>query len=86
MATLKESKPVYLLNWSEVLNEIKKGKRFTREGWNGKNLHVMLTGRLTDEKSGLRIEPFFIIVDASGKSNAWVPSTSDLLSEDWVEV
>lgn len=66
-----------LLTFSEVLEGLKEGKRYQRQGWNGKGLYVAL-----HKVDGL--QPFFTIVDVIRRiTNTWVPSVSDLLATDW---
>lgn len=66
-----------LLTFSEVLEGLKEGKKYQRNGWNGKGLYVTLR-----EIEGLK--PFFTIVDTvKCDTNTWVPSVSDLLATDW---
>lgn len=69
-----------LVDFSKALAGMKEDKAYSRKGWNGKGLFV----RLAHEQESLFIKPFFVIV--SLVTNTWVPSTSDLLAEDWYEV
>ena len=70
---------VKLLTFSEVLEGLKEGKKYQRNGWNGKGLYVSI-------HNVPGIKPFFIIVDSVRLiTNTWAPSVSDLLAEDWVE-
>lgn len=70
---------VKLLTFSEVLEGLKEGKKYQRNGWNGKGLYVSI-------HNVPGIKPFFIIVDSVRLiTNTWVPSVSDLLAEDWIE-
>nr|DAQ51489.1 MAG TPA: Protein of unknown function (DUF2829) [Caudoviricetes sp.] len=64
-----------------ALENIKKGVKVCRKGWNGKGMYVKL------EKGGdyefSEINPFFVIKNTSNSFNTWVPSVSDLLATDW---
>lgn len=65
-----------------ALENIKKGLKVCRKGWNGKGMYVKL------EKGGdyefSEINPFFVIKNTSNSFNTWVPSVSDLLADDWM--
>lgn len=82
-----------LLSFSQVLNGLKAGKKYARVGWNGKCMYVKLhSGVIASdvvpdchELDRLYLERFFVIVSGQ-RVNTWVPSVSDLLNEDWVEV
>lgn len=83
-----ENTEVRLLTFSEVLNGLKAGRKYQRRGWNGKDLYVQLHGSLpavTLTGDPKYIDKFFVIVNGE-RVNTWVPSVSDLLAEDWVEV
>jgi hypothetical protein len=72
------------LNFGEALQQLKDGKKLTREGWNGKHLFVELTGGTTWDF--LTVEPFFVINNHKGTLNTWVPSNTDILAADWMVV
>lgn len=54
------------------------GIRIARKGWNGAGLSVY---KVTPEYG---IEPHLVIRTSTGRLNTWVPSSADLLAEDWV--
>ncbi|QZA70509.1 hypothetical protein AH04_22 [Erwinia phage AH04] len=71
----------------------KKPRKFARVGWNGKKLYVKIHGAIATNEVQLEngepafIDPFFVIVnETNGRVNSWVPSSSDLQAEDWIEV
>jgi len=73
--------------------ESKRLRKFARNGWNGKTVHVQVHGSIPtsqvelDNGEKAYIQPFFIIVNnKSGVVNTWVPSVSDLQATDWYEV
>lgn len=75
-----------------ALAYLKKGFKVSRKGWNGKGLFVFMdpghtcvgyetyTGHTSNE-----VRPFFLIANKD-VLNTWVPSISDLLSDDWMVV
>lgn len=89
-----------LLNFSEALILLKEGKKLSRTGWNGKNQWVVMMPALYLEAgmvngrtrkfigdNPLDSQPYFALMNTQGKwQPGWVPSTGDLLSEDWIEV
>lgn len=57
-----------------------KGKA-TREGWNGRGMHVEAQWPDQDSKMG---QPYLFITNgATGVRTPWVPSTGDLFANDW---
>lgn len=83
-----EESPIMLVSFSKALTGMKVGKKFQRQGWNGKGLHVRLHETVIGTDMGSQepvyIQPFFVITGVT--TNTWVPSVSDLLAEDWIEV
>jgi len=73
---------VHPSDFSWALQMLKRGKRISRAGWNGKGLWVEMA-EIYMPVIGLDLEPFFVIKNVSGTLNTWVPSVSDLLAEDW---
>jgi len=84
-----------LTNFSTALEELKRGKKVARSGWNGKNQYIELatnvsyknpTGEVIniDHKDmGNRAIAF---VGTSGVQLGWLASQSDMLAEDWYVV
>lgn len=83
------------MNFGEALEEIKKGAKVARDGWNGKGMFVFIVpaGRFTaytkaaidiaDEDGKINYNPYFAIKNVNGTVSTWVPSVNDCLAEDW---
>lgn len=72
------------MSFSQALEEIKKGNKVCRSGWNGKNMFLLLMGKGVIGYSGnYSLLPFIAIKDVQGNLNPWQPSQTDMLSEDW---
>jgi len=69
-------------NFGIALEELKKGNKVAREGWNGKGMYIQLNKGRDFEFSELC--PFLTIKNVKNSFDTWVPSISDLLAEDWV--
>lgn len=89
------------MNFSEALIELKAGESVARDGWNGKNMFIVLqkgypdgipVNRNTSQALGIeegtivRFRPYIMMYTAQGDCVPWVASQSDLLAEDWVIV
>ena len=80
------------MNFGEALHELKAGRRVAREGWNGKGIFIEL--QAPDENS--KMTGPYIYIDTTGLQTEnqaspkslvpWLPSQTDMLSEDWVDV
>jgi hypothetical protein len=71
------------MNFSQALEQLKLGYKIKRSGWNGTSLYVRICNSVYVE--GYLINALFIIVnEATGTRDSWVPSSSDLLSTDWI--
>lgn len=80
-----------MFSFGSALENLKAGRKLAREGWNGKDQYVMLmcgggVGIAHDEEVVSPIEPFFILVQATGRVNTWMPSVADILAVDWYVV
>lgn len=86
------------LNFGDALKLCKSGFRITRDGWNGKGLHVVYQkgypegiscNKQTAEAWGInegdlfRCEPYLQINTVDGSHAMWVPSIRDCLADDW---
>lgn len=67
----------HTMDFSLALNELEAGHKIARKGWNGKGMWVELRWCTPG------INPHFVILNAQGTFDTWVPSVSDLLAEDW---
>lgn len=70
-----------MLNFSEALNELKKGLRVTRMGWNGAGMHIELQ---TPTETSKMKRPYIFMSPVDGQLVPWVASQTDLLAEDWI--
>lgn len=66
-----------------VVSGLKRGLRFRRAGWNGKNMWIMLH---TPDRGERMTEPYVYMRTAQGGLIPWLASQADLLAEDWEEV
>jgi hypothetical protein len=75
------------MNFGEALENLKNGKKITREGWNGKGMYVFMAELRINELSLKFLDNKGLIIKTpTGKFNNWVPSITDLLAEDWAIV
>ena len=77
------------MNFSDALHELKNGKKIQRDGWNGKGLWVELQN--PDIHSKMTLAYLFLNYPNDSKTTPsarvpWLPSQTDLLSEDWLIV
>lgn len=80
------------MTFGEALENLKQGKKISREGWNGKNQYLGIASNIsfidlngkkinsTHETMGNKAIVFY---GTSGIQVGWLASQSDLLSEDW---
>ena len=88
-----------LMDFSDALRGVKKGKKIQRKGWNGRNMFVVYQkgypkgipcNEQTAAAFGLKpgenfvCLPYLQIRNVDGSHAMWVPSISDLLADDWV--
>lgn len=66
-----------------ALDQIKRGERMTRLGWNGRGMYIAL--QRPDGNSKMS-QPYLYMKTAMGEFVPWAASQADLLSEDWVNV
>lgn len=86
------------LNFGEVIAGLKAGKRYEREGWNGKGMFIFL---VNGSQFKVNREPLLSILGegtvidyhahidmktAQGYIVPWLASQVDILAEDWQEV
>ena len=89
------------MGFDKILLELKNGKKAARKGWNGRGMFVVMQksyphgipcNAQTAEVWGLRegdlfkCEPYFQIKNVNGTHSMWVPSTGDILANDWILV
>ena len=86
------------MNFSQILESIKAGKKAARLGWNGKDMFLFLVEGSTftvNRAPLLGIYPEGTVVNyhahidmktADGMVVPWLCSQTDMLAEDWMEV
>ena len=87
-----------LMNFGQALEALKSGQKVAREGWNGKNMFLLLVPGSTfkvnrapllgiyPEGAEINYRPHIDMKTVDGEIVPWVASQSDLLVEDWVIV
>lgn len=86
------------MTFGKAIEELKKGNRVARKGWNGKGMFVVYQkgypqgincNRQTAEAWGIKegdlfiVNPYLQIKNVDGSHSMWVPSINDCLSDDW---
>lgn len=86
------------MDFSEALLALKEQKRVGRYGWNANYQFVMYQkgypngieiNKNTADASGIpegttcRFSPYFMLLNALGVFVPWLPSTGDLIADDW---
>lgn len=75
------------LTFGHVLDGLKYGERFTREGWNGKGMWLEL--QRPDEHSKMTLPYIYLnypegsAAYPQGARVPWIASQTDLLAQDW---
>lgn len=80
------------MTFSKALNEMKKGKRAFRTGWNGMGKYICIcTVDSVKNLSGEEIVPYhkdngntcIVFRGTRGNQIGWLASQTDMLAEDW---
>jgi hypothetical protein len=71
------------MNFGEALDALKRGRKVTRDGWNGKGMWLAL--QVPDAHSKMS-RPYVYMRTVDDQLVPWVASQSDLLVEDWAIV
>ena len=80
------------MNFGLALEEVKKGNKVKRSGWNGKDQYIELAERVAyiNSKGELINEGHLNIgnkviafIGTSGVQLGWLASQADMLAEDW---
>lgn len=86
------------MNFGEVIEGLKKGRRYQRAGWNGKGMFVFLVPGSTfkvnrepllsimGEGTEIEYHAHIDMKTAQGYVVPWLASQADMLAEDWEEV
>ena len=73
-----------MFDFGDVVKKMKyKGGRFTRAGWNGKNMYIEL--QRPDAHSKMTL-PYIYMKTVQGDLVPWLASQTDMLADDWMEV
>lgn len=79
-------------SFSEAVKYLRRGMKISRKGWNGKGQYVRMVDPYNDtafqviEKADIdgTLYPYFALKNAQNGFIPWVPSTGDLLADDWI--
>lgn len=81
------------LSFGMAIEEVKRGSRLARKGWNGKNQYIELASHLSyiSGYTGCVVNPehdaignqAIAFVGTSGVQVGWLASQADMLAEDW---
>lgn len=75
--------------FATALEQIKRGERVARQGWNGKGMWLALNrakGATTVYDRIVWASDFIVMKTADEHLVPWAASQTDLLAEDWVTV
>ena len=86
------------MNFGKAIEELKKGKKLSRKGWNGKGMFIVYqkgypdgipcnkqTAEAYGYKEGtlFKCRPYIQMRCADGTHQMWTASQTDILSENW---
>ena len=80
------------MNFGKAIALLKKGKKVSRKGWNGKNQYIELASNISYKNADGEIininhktigNKAIAFVGTSGIQIGWLASQSDMLSDDW---
>ena len=81
------------INFGQILESLKEGKRVARQGWNGKGMflyHVPANSYPAQTESAINefgemvpYGAYIAMKTAHGNVVPWLPSQTDMLAEDW---
>lgn len=88
------------MDFSDALRRIKRGAKLARRGWNGSGQFVYRVGEgrydpttdvgndiAADQPDGkVPYRPYYALKTVQGDIATWVPSSSDMDADDWVDV
>ena len=79
---------IEVFDFSEALKRIKKGKKVSRRGWNGKSQYIQIVTNVVGYTSSGKVESNKAIgfFGTSGLQVGWLASQADMLAADWYEV
>lgn len=86
------------MDFGQALDRLKHGSKVTRDGWNGKDMYVVLQAGYpdgipanantaaafgVDEGTKVVVRPYLAMWTVDKQIVPWVASQTDLLAEDW---
>lgn len=86
------------MDFGKVIEGLKQGRRYAREGWNGKHMFIFLVPGSTfkvnrepllsmmGEGAEVQYHAHIDMKTAQGYVVPWLASQADMLAEDWQEV
>lgn len=83
------------MNFGETIEALKKGKRVSRTGWNGKKQYIELATAISYKNAIGDIincnhdaigNQAIAFIGTSGVQMGWLASQADMLAEDWTLV
>jgi len=67
----------------QMVEQLRRGNRMTRKGWNGKDMFLEL--QVPDKNSKMTL-PYIYMKTVQGDLIPWLASQTDLLAGDWLIV
>ena len=80
------------MTFGEAIENMKKGEKVARRGWNGKKQYIQLATGISDKTAQGEIvncehdaigNKAIAFVGTSGVQMGWLASQADMLAEDW---
>ena len=67
------------MKFGQAIEELEKGNKVCRAGWNGKGMYLYLANQVAEN-----MEPCVVMFTAQGKHQpGWLASQADMLASDW---
>ena len=70
------------MNFGKTIEHLKCGSGVYREGWNGKDMHVVLSKLYTPNNIQVNND-CLLLFNTNKRYNTWVPSITDLFADGW---
>lgn len=73
------------MNFGQALEELKKGNKVQRNGWNGGGMHLEV--QFVDSNSKMTHNYLFMTIpecEEGTRKLPWQPSQVDIFAEDWI--
>lgn len=68
------------MNFGWALEDLKRGHKVCRSGWNGRDMWIHLQ---TPDRNSKMSLPYIYMYTATGDLVPWLASQTDILAEDW---